>query len=75
MNLPEKYHSSQDLELARTKGQVVGWIQGGAAVIVGGILLNLLGWVPAVIVVGVVAWVAYKLVTRAAEDEEETPDV
>jgi hypothetical protein len=44
-------------------------------VIVGGILLNLLGWVPAVIVVGVVAWVAYKLVTRAAEDEEETPDV
>ncbi len=75
MNLPEKYHSDQDLELARTKGQVVGWIQGGGAVIVGGILLNLLGWVPAVIVVGVVAWVAYKLVTRAAEDEEETPDV
>jgi hypothetical protein len=75
VNLPEKYHSDQDLELARTKGQVVGWIQGGGAVIVGGILLNLLGWVPAVIVVGVVAWVAYKLVTRAAEDEEETPDV
>lgn len=75
MNLPQKYHSDEDLELARTKGQVVGWIQGGAAVIVGGILLNLLGWVPAVIVVGVVAWVAYKLVTRAAEDEEEASDV
>ena len=71
VNLPEKYHTDEDLELARTKGQVIGWVQGGAAVIVGGLVLNLLGWLPAVLVLGAVGWVAYKLVTKAAKDDEE----
>lgn len=69
MNLPQKRHTDQDLELARTKGQVLGWFQGGAGVIVAGLVLNLLGWLPAVLVLAAVAWVAYKLVTRAKDDE------
>lgn len=71
MNLPQKYHTDDDLELARTKGQVVGWIQGGGAIILGGVVLNLLGWVPTLLVLGAVGWIAYKLVTKAAKDDED----
>ena len=70
-NLPEKRHTDEDLELARTKGRVLGWVQGGGAVILGGIVLNLVGWLPAVLVLGAVAWIAYKLVTRAGGDVED----
>lgn len=54
-HLPEKRHTDEDPEPARTKGQVLGWVQGGGAVILGGIVLNLLGWLPAVLVLGAVA--------------------
>jgi hypothetical protein len=59
-NLPQLY-TPKDLENARTKGQVIGWIQ-GAAVAVGGLLLmSLIGWIPALAIAGVVAYGLYRL--------------
>jgi MFS superfamily sulfate permease-like transporter len=59
-NLPQ-LHTRQELENARTKGQVIGWVQ-GAVVAVGGMLLaGLIGWIPALAIAGVVAYGLYRL--------------
>lgn len=56
------------VESARNRGQLVGWIQGGGAVIAGAIVLNLLGWIPTLLVVGGVGWVLYKLLSGSDDD-------
>ena len=70
MNLPEKVHTEKELTRARTTSRVVGWLQGGAVVLGGAILWNLMGWIP--VVIGVVAggWVLTKLLSRPKKHEE-----
>ncbi len=74
MNLPEKVYTEQELTRASDTSRVIGWLQGGAVVLGGSILWNLMGWIP--VVIGVVAggWVLTKLLSRpkkAGEEEEE----
>ena len=71
MNLPEKVYTESELTRARTTSKVVGWLQGGAAVLGGAILWNLMGWIP--VVVGVVAggWLLTKLLSRPKGEVEE----
>lgn len=52
--------TQRDLENARTKGQVIGWMQGGAAVLLGTLLLGFAGWIPLLLVVGVVGYLAFR---------------
>lgn len=69
MNLPEKpTYSRQEMERARTTAQVVGWAQGAGVVVGGVLLLKLLGWIPAVLVLGGVIWVLYKLLKPKSEE-------
>ena len=74
MNLPVKQYTEMDVAKARRTGKIIGWFQAGAVVIVGGIILNLLGWVPMVLGVGVVGWVGYKLLTRKSKKEGDEGD-
>ena len=67
MGLPERIHTDQELEIARTKGQVIGWLQGAAAVIVGGVILNMLGWIPTLVVVGLGGFIAYKVLSKSKD--------
>ena len=53
--------SSQELETARTKGQVLGWIQGAGAVLVFGLVLKLVGWIPLILVAIAGAYLAFKV--------------
>lgn len=39
-------YSETDLQNARTKGQVLGWVQGGGAVALFLVLLSFIGWIP-----------------------------
>lgn len=64
MNLPEKIYTESDLELAKDRGQVVGWLQGAGVVVGGAILWNLLGWIPVLIGLVAVGWVLVKLLSR-----------
>ncbi len=64
MALPERIYTKDELEVARTKGQVIGWIQGAAVVVLGGMILKLVGWIPALAAVGLVGFIAYKLFSR-----------
>ncbi len=71
MNLPEKTYSQKELTRAKTKGKVVGWLQGGGVVLVGAILWNLMGSVPVIIGLVAVGWVLWKLMSRPKSQEEE----
>ena len=73
-NLPEKTYTETELTRATVTSRVIGWLQGGAVVLGGAILLRFLGWIPVIIGVVVVGWVLTKLLSRSKnqkEDEEE----
>lgn len=55
----QKY-SKTELENARTKGQVVGWVQGAGAVVALGLVFSVVGWIPTILVVGGVGYLLYK---------------
>lgn len=67
MNLPVRY-TEQDVARAKKSGRFVGWIQGGAVVLAGGMVLNLIGWIPTVLVVGGVAYLGYRMLTRSSDE-------
>jgi hypothetical protein len=62
-------YTENDLARARGKGKLVGWLQGAGAVIVAGMVLSLLGWIPTIVVVGGVGYLAYKLLSRSSKEE------
>ncbi len=59
-NLPGPY-TQRDVERARTKGQLIGWVQGLAVGVGGMLVLRLLGWIPALAAIGVGGFLLYKL--------------
>ena len=65
-NLPVKY-TRTDLENAKSKGQLIGWVQAGAVVLGGVLLLKAIGLIPVLLVVGAAAFIGYKVVTRKRE--------
>ncbi len=68
MGLPEKLHTDRDLERAETKGRVIGFLQGGIVVVIGGMVLNVVGWIPTLAMIGVVGYIAYKMLSKPPAD-------
>ena len=60
IDLPDLY-THKDVENARTKGELVGWVKGTALGVGGMLLLGVIGWIPTLAVVGVGGFVLYKL--------------
>jgi hypothetical protein len=56
-----RIHTRQDLENARTKGQMIGWIQGAGAVFALGLVLKFVGWIPVLVVGAGAAYLAYRV--------------
>jgi MFS superfamily sulfate permease-like transporter len=71
-HLPQKIYTEKDVVRAKKTGKLVGWIQGAGVMILAGMVLNLLGWIPTVAVVGVVGYVAYRLLFRS--EKEAAPE-
>ena len=57
-------YTREQLENARTKGQLIGWVQGAASIGALILLLNLLGWIPLLIVASLLGFGGYKYATR-----------
>lgn len=60
IDLPDLY-TRKDVDSARTKGEIVGWVKGTALGVVGMLLLGVIGWIPTLAVVGVAGFALYKL--------------
>ena len=71
MHLPEKTYTKKELDRARTRANVVGWMQGAGVVLGGAILWNLLGWIPVVIGVVAVGWVLVRLTSRSNDEKAD----
>lgn len=67
-HLPELY-TERELTRARRKAKAVGWLQGGGAVLAVGIVYSIIGWLPTILVLGVVAYGIYRLL-RSPKDTE-----
>jgi hypothetical protein len=63
-NLPENRYTRKDLNKARTKAKVVGWLQGAAVGVGGYFLLGVAGWIPIALGVGAASYVGYRIFTR-----------
>jgi len=68
MGLPEKIYTEHDVQRAATKGKIIGWLQGGTVVVIGGMVLNVVGWIPALAIVGLIGYVAYKVLSKPSGD-------
>jgi hypothetical protein len=71
VTLPEKIYTERDISRARKKGKAIGWIQGGGVVIAGGLVLNLLGWIPTILVMVVVAYGLFRLLSKKPSKSED----
>jgi len=67
-DLPDLY-TKQDVDNARTKGELVGWIKAGAVGVTGMLLLGVIGWIPTVAVIGVGGFVVYKLFSGPSKSD------
>ena len=57
-------YTRTDLENARTKGQLIGWLQGAGVAFGVLLVVGLIGWIPAVLLAVGAAAVLYKLLKR-----------
>jgi len=57
-------YTRTDLENARTKGQLLGWIQGAGVTFAVMFVIGLIGWLPGILLGAGLAFVLYKLLKR-----------
>ncbi len=57
-------YSKTDLENARTKGQLVGLLQGAGAILAAGLVIKIIGWIPAILVIGAGAYLLYRVLKK-----------
>ena len=67
IDLPDLY-TKKDVDKARTKGELVGWVKGAALGVSGVLLLGVIGWIPMLAVLGVGGFVLYKLFSASSND-------
>ena len=68
-NTLQELYTQKDLENARTKGQLIGWVQGAALGVGGVLLLSVIGWIPTFLVLGVGGFVLYKVFSSSSKTE------
>ena len=64
MSTDLKRPNKTELEIARTKAQMVGWAQGAGAVIAISLVFSLIGWIPTVLVLGGVGYLVYRALSK-----------
>jgi len=60
IDLPDLY-TQRDVDRARTKGELVGWVKGTVLGVAGVLLLGVIGWIPTLAVLGIGGFVLYKV--------------
>lgn len=63
--------TKKELETAKAKGQIIGFAQGVGAMILLGVALKFMWWIPVLLVGGGLAYVGYKLLFRRKDKGED----
>ena len=64
-----KLYTPKEIENAKTKGQVVGFVQGAAVMFVGLFLLKLIGWIPALLILIIFGFLGYGFIKKGRNEE------
>jgi len=70
-HLPQ-LHTQRDIEKARKRYRMLGRVEGAVAVVAFGAIMNLLGWIPSVLVVAIIGFVVWKLVSKVKSGSDDT---
>ena len=57
-------YTQEQLDSARDRSRVVGWIQGGLTTLAALFLLKMLGWVPLLVLLAAAGYGGYRLFTK-----------
>lgn len=57
-------YTKTDLENARTKGQLIGWLQGAGVMFAVMFVVGIIGWIPGILLGAALALGLYKLLKR-----------
>jgi MFS superfamily sulfate permease-like transporter len=57
-------YTKTDLENARTKGQLLGWLQGAGVTFALMFVIGIIGWIPGILVGAGLAFILFKLLKR-----------
>lgn len=63
----EERHA-RELRKARSRGKLVGWVQGAAVTAIGFLAWRFVGLIPVIAVVALVLWVVYRVAFGGSED-------
>jgi hypothetical protein len=69
-NLPDLY-TQREIDKARRRHRWLGRVEGGAGIIAFGAIMNLVGWIPTVLVVAIVGYVLWRLLSKKTPGDEE----
>ncbi|WP_420634183.1 hypothetical protein [Candidatus Palauibacter sp.] len=61
--LPDLY-TQREVEKTRRRQRTLGRIEGVGAVVAAGAIFNFLGWIPTILVLGVVGYLVYRFVAK-----------
>lgn len=68
-NLPELY-TQREIEKARRRHRWLGRVEGVAGVIAFGAVMNLVGWIPSLLVVAIVGYVLWRLLSKKTPGDD-----
>jgi hypothetical protein len=60
----ERVYTQLDVDNARTKGQLLGWLQGAGALVLFAMVVKLAGWIPLLGIGLGAAWLGYRFLSR-----------
>ncbi|MDX1396597.1 MAG: hypothetical protein R3195_19610 [Gemmatimonadota bacterium] len=66
-NLPELY-TQREVDRTRSRNRWLGRVEGAVGVVAFGAIMNLLGWIPSLLVLGIVGYVVWRLLKKPDED-------
>ena len=68
-NLPD-FYTERDIDKARRRNRLMGRVEGAAAIVAFGAIMNFIGWIPTLLVVAIVGYVIWKLVSKPKDADE-----
>ncbi|MFV1986484.1 MAG: hypothetical protein ACC682_04345 [Gemmatimonadota bacterium] len=68
-NLPEIF-TQGEIDKARRRNRWLGRVEGVAGIVAFGAVMNLLGWVPSLLVLAIVGYVVWKLLSKKGSGDE-----